>query len=230
MPTISVVIPAYNVEKYLDKCMNSVLNQSFTDFEVLLIDDGAKDSTVQLCDKYAEKDTRVKTYHKKNGGLSDARNYGLERISGKYVTFIDSDDYIDNNYLKYMYDLIVKENAQICMVQGQLLLEEEEPHKFPINIEKCVSTEGAIRMMLLRKRSYTYKLGENYMMFLCGKIFRFPKGQNYEDYVNFASHVFSKATRVAYSDAKLYYYIQRLGSIMHDDCSIKTLNVLIEQS
>ena len=118
MQTISVVIPAYNVEKYLDKCMNSVLNQSFTDFEVLLIDDGAKDSTVQLCDKYAEKDTRVKTYHKKNGGLSDARNYGLERISGKYVTFIDSDDYIDNNYLKYMYDLIVKENAQICMVQG----------------------------------------------------------------------------------------------------------------
>ena len=94
MPTISVIIPAYNVEKYLDKCMNSVLNQSFTDFEVLLIDDGAKDSTVQLCDKYAEKDTRVKTYHKKNGGLSDARNYGLERISGKYVTFIDSDDYI----------------------------------------------------------------------------------------------------------------------------------------
>lgn len=92
MPTISVIIPAYNVEKYLDKCMNSVLNQSFTDFEVLLIDDGAKDSTVQLCDKYAEKDTRVKTYHKKNGGLSDARNYGLERISGKYVTFIDSDD------------------------------------------------------------------------------------------------------------------------------------------
>ncbi len=84
-----------------------------------------------------KKDTRVKTYHKKNGGLSDARNYGLERISGKYVTFIDSDDYIDDNYLKYMYDLILKENAQICMVQGQLLLENEEPHKFPINVEKC---------------------------------------------------------------------------------------------
>ena len=176
MPTISVVIPAYNVEKYLDKCMNSVLNQSFTDFEVLLIDDGAKDSTVQLCDKYAEKDTRVKTYHKKNGGLSDARNYGLERISGKYVTFIDSDDYIDNNYLKYMYDLIVKENAQICMVQGQLLLEEEEPHKFPINIEKCVSTEEAIRMMLLRREA-THTSWGNYMMFLCGKIFVFLKAK-----------------------------------------------------
>ena len=224
MPTISVIIPAYNVEKYLDKCMNSVLNQSFTDFEVLLIDDGAKDSTVQLCDKYAEKDTRVKTYHKKNGGLSDARNYGLERISGKYVTFIDSDDYIDDNYLKYMYDLILKENAQICMVQGQLLLENEEPHKFPINVEKCVSTEEAIRMMLLRKEATHTSWGKLYDVSLWENI-RFPKGQNYEDYAT-TYHVFSKATRVAYSDAKLYYYIQRLGSIMHDDCSIKTLSVL----
>lgn len=208
MPTISVIIPAYNVEKYLDKCMNSVLNQSFTDFEVLLIDDGAKDSTVQLCDKYAEKDTRVKTYHKKNGGLSDARNYGLERISGKYVTFIDSDDYIDDNYLKYMYDLILKENAQICMVQGQLLLENEEPHKFPINVEKCVSTEEAIRMMLLRKEATHTSWGKLYDVSLWENI-RFPKGQNYEDYAT-TYHVFSKATRVVYSDAKLYYYIQRL--------------------
>ena len=224
MPTISVIIPAYSVEKYLDKCMNSVLNQSFTDFEVLLIDDGAKDSTVQLCDKYAEKDTRVKTYHKKNGGLSDARNYGLERISGKYVTFIDSDDYIDDNYLKYMYDLILKENAQICMVQGQLLLENEEPHKFPINVEKCVSTEEAIRMMLLRKEATHTSWGKLYDVSLWENI-RFPKGQNYEDYAT-TYHVFSKATRVVYSDAKLYYYIQRLGSIMHDACSIKTLSVL----
>lgn len=193
MPTISVIIPAYNVEKYLDKCMNSVLNQSFTDFEVLLIDDGAKDSTVQLCDKYAEKDTRVKTYHKKNGGLSDARNYGLERISGKYVTFIDSDDYIDDNYLKYMYDLILKENAQICMVQGQLLLENEEPHKFPINVEKCVSTEEALRWGYLEKKLHT-QVGENYMTFLCGENIRFPKGQNYEDYAT-TYHVFSEGNK-----------------------------------
>lgn len=168
--------------------------------------------------------TRVKTYHKKNGGLSDARNYGLERISGKYVTFIDSDDYIDDNYLKYMYDLILKENAQICMVQGQLLLENEEPHKFPINVEKCVSTEEAIRMMLLRKEATHTSWGKLYDVSLWENI-RFPKGQNYEDYAT-TYHVFSKATRVVYSDAKLYYYIQRLGSIMHDACSIKTLSVL----
>lgn len=123
-----------------------------------------------------------------------------------------------------MYDLIVKENAQICMVQGQLLLEEEEPHKFPINIEKCVSTEEAIRMMLLRREATHTSWGKLYDVSLWKNI-RFPKGQNYEDYAT-TYHVFSKATRVAYSDAKLYYYIQRLGSIMHDDCSIKTLSVL----
>lgn len=141
-----------------------------------------------------------------------------------YVTFIDSDDYIDDNYLKYMYDLILKENAQICMVQGQLLLENEEPHKFPINVEKCVSTEEAIRMMLLRKEATHTSWGKLYDVSLWENI-RFPKGQNYEDYAT-TYHVFSKATRVVYSDAKLYYYIQRLGSIMHDACSIKTLSVL----
>ena len=102
MPEISIIVPAYNVEKYLDKCMKSILSQTFEDFEVLLIDDGSKDSTPQICDKYAALDSRVKAYHKKNGGLPDARNYGLDRMSGKYVTFIDSDDFIDVNYLKYM--------------------------------------------------------------------------------------------------------------------------------
>lgn len=126
MPKISIIIPAYNVEKYLDKCMESILNQRFNDFEILLIDDGAKDSTPQICDKYASLDPRVKVYHKENGGLSDARNYGLDRMSGKYVTFIDSDDYVDLNYLGYMYDLLKEKKAQIAIVQGQVILETEK--------------------------------------------------------------------------------------------------------
>ena len=86
MPEISIIVPAYNVEKYLDKCMKSILSQTFEDFEVLLIDDGSKDTTPKICDKYAALDSRVKAYHKKNGGLSDARNYGLDRMSGKNGT------------------------------------------------------------------------------------------------------------------------------------------------
>ncbi|MFR1286999.1 MAG: glycosyltransferase family 2 protein [Subdoligranulum sp.] len=108
-PLISVIVPAYNVEKFIGKCIDSILRQSFKDFEVLLIDDGAKDSTPEICDACAKKDSRIKVYHKENGGLSDARNYGIDRMQGKYVTFIDSDDYVDSGYFEYLYGLITQE-------------------------------------------------------------------------------------------------------------------------
>ena len=134
MPTISVIIPAYNVEKYLDKCMNSVLNQSFTDFEVLLIDDGAKDSTVQLCDKYAEKDTRVKTYHKKNGGLSDDAMYELR---GKNVTIIGGEAAIS----KAEEEEIGLEAESVARIAGKnrqetnaLIIEKYYDSKFASNV------------------------------------------------------------------------------------------------
>lgn len=224
MPEISVIVPAYNVEKYLDKCMKSILDQTFEDFEVLLIDDGAKDTTPQICDKYAVQDSRVKVYHKINGGLSDARNYGLDRMSGKYVTFIDSDDSVDVNYLGYMYDLLKKNNAQIAIVQGQVLLETEKPLETKATKEKTLKTVDAVRMMLLRRDATHTSWGKLYDAALWEKI-RFPKGQNYEDYAT-TYNVFAQADTVAYSDAGLYFYIQRTGSIMHDACSLKTLSVL----
>lgn len=224
MPEISIIIPAYNVEKYLDKCMESILNQRFNDFEILLIDDGAKDSTPQICDKYASLDPRVKVYHKENGGLSDARNYGLDRMSGKYVTFIDSDDYVDLNYLGYMYDLLKEKKAQIAIAQGQVILETEKPSEIKATEEKAIKAEDAVRMMLLRREATHTSWGKLYDATLWGKI-RFPKGQNYEDYAT-TYYVFAQANIVAYSNAGLYFYIQRTGSIMHDTCSLKTLSVL----
>ena len=224
MPEISVIIPAYNVEKYLEKCMESVLGQRFNDFEILLIDDGAKDRTPQICDKYASLDTRVKVYHKENGGLSDARNYGLDRMSGRYVTFIDSDDYVDLNYLGYMFDLIKEKKAQIAIVQGQVLLEKEKPLEIKETEEKVIKAEDAVRMMLLRREATHTSWGKLYDATLWKKI-RFPKGQNYEDYAT-TYCVFAQANVVAYSNAGLYFYIQRKGSIMHDTCSLKTLSVL----
>ena len=213
MPEISIIVPAYNVEKYLDKCMKSILSQTFEDFEVLLIDDGSK-----------ALDSRVKAYHKKNGGLSDARNYGLDRMSGKYVTFIDSDDFIDVNYLKYMYYLVKKNNAQIAIVQGQVLLETEKPIDDKATEEKVLKTVDAVRMMLLRRDATHTSWGKLFNTKLWETI-RFPKGQNYEDYAT-TYYVFAQADTVAYSNARLYFYIQRTGSIMHDVCSEKTLSVL----
>lgn len=97
-PKISVIVPVYNVEKYLRRCIDSILAQTFTDFELLLIDDGSKDNSRDLCDGYAMKDERVRVFHKKNGGVSSARNLGLDNAKGEWVSFVDADDYLDNCY------------------------------------------------------------------------------------------------------------------------------------
>ena len=100
IPKISVIIPVYNTEKFLHRCIDSILTQTYTDFELLLIDDGSKDSSGSICDEYAEKDSRVRVFHKENGGVSSARNLGLDNAWGEWITFVDSDDYIEENFLK----------------------------------------------------------------------------------------------------------------------------------
>lgn len=99
MPEVSVIVPVYNIEPYLRECIESILRQSYTDFEVLLVDDGSTDSSGAICDEYAEKDSRVKVFHKANGGVSSARNLGLENAKGEWVAFVDSDDWLERNYL-----------------------------------------------------------------------------------------------------------------------------------
>lgn len=103
MPKISVIVPVYNTEKYLHRCIDSILAQTFTDFELLLIDDGSKDNSGAICDEYAAKDQRVRVFHKKNGGVSSARNLGLDNAQGEWITFVDSDDWLQRNYLNSLY-------------------------------------------------------------------------------------------------------------------------------
>lgn len=97
-PKISIIVPVYNAERYLHRCIESILAQTFKDFELLLIDDGSKDNSGYICNEYAGKDERVKVWHKENGGVSSARNVGLDNVKGEWVTFVDSDDYISSNY------------------------------------------------------------------------------------------------------------------------------------
>ena len=113
---ISVIVPVYNVESCLGKCLDSILEQTYRDFELLLIDDGATDSSGDICERYAKTDERIKVFHKPNGGLSDARNYGIERASGDYLTFIDSDDYIIANYLEVLYKMATENNAEMLNI------------------------------------------------------------------------------------------------------------------
>ena len=111
---ISVVVPVYNVEKYLDRCMNSILNKTYENLEIIMVDDGTKDNCDKMCDEYKNKDPRVKVLHKKNGGLGFARNSGIDLSTGKYILFIDSDDYIESNMVQKLYESIKKYDADIC--------------------------------------------------------------------------------------------------------------------
>lgn len=104
MPKISVIVPVYNVEKYLNRCIDSILNQTFEDFELILVDDGSTDKSLKICDEYKIKDGRIKVIHKKNGGVSSARNTGIDKATGEYITFVDSDDYISNDTLNILLD------------------------------------------------------------------------------------------------------------------------------
>ena len=118
-PTISVVVPVYNVEKYLDRCVESILAQSFSDFELILVDDGSPDRCPVMCDEWAQKDSRISVIHKSNGGLPDARNAGIAKAEGKYMAFVDSDDWVEKDFLQTLYTGIVEHNADVVQCNFQ---------------------------------------------------------------------------------------------------------------
>ena len=114
-PLISVIVPVYNVENYLPRCLDSIINQTYTNLEILLVDDGATDNSGKLCDEYAQKDNRIRVFHKENGGVSSARNMGLDNATGEYIAFVDSDDYIDKCMYEIMLNSSVQNNADIVV-------------------------------------------------------------------------------------------------------------------
>lgn len=136
MPEISVIVPVYKVEKYFDRCVKSILNQTFKDFELILVDDGSPDRCPQMCDEWARKDARIRVVHKKNGGAASARNLGLQIFSGKYVLFVDSDDTIPCDAMGKMYDYAQQYDCDI--VEGQMCIVREEAGKEIREVKKNV--------------------------------------------------------------------------------------------
>ena len=224
-PLISVIVPAYNVEKFIGKCIDSILRQSFKDFEVLLIDDGAKDSTPEICDACAKKDSRIKVYHKENGGLSDARNYGIDRMQGKYVTFIDSDDYVDSGYFEYLYGLITQEeDIQIAICGKKSVREDENASPDPETFHEIITGERAVQKMLCGHGSGHSAWGKLYSANLW-KTVRYPKGKIYEDNAT-TYRVIALVDKAAWGNAAMYFYVQHIESIMHQKCSRRSLSLV----
>ncbi len=215
-PVISVIVPVYNVEEYLSECVESILAQSFEQFELILVDDGSSDNGGKICDDYKEKDSRIRVVHKKNGGLSDARNKGIDLARGEFITFIDSDDIVYKDYLKYLYDASQKYDADI--VQGQITSRFEElgavgkdRHQQEFDV-RIFSGEEAIRDYLTYRTHYsnsTFKLIKRVLF----EGVRFPVGKLSEDEYTTYKLVL-KSKRDVCLPKYIYYYRLREGSIV----------------
>lgn len=213
---VSIIIPVYNIEEYIDRCMNSVLNQTYHNLEILLIDDGSTDLSGEKCKYWTKKDNRVKYFHKKNGGLSDARNYALDRVTGKYVTFIDGDDFVAKDFIEIMHRLLVDNKSDISVCINTLYYDNDKlSHVYLKHNGKFIETKDKFSM--LEEMLYQKKFDTN----ACIKMFktklfkeiRFPEGKLYED-LDTIYKVFLKADKITYINKELYYYYQRSSSIV----------------
>lgn len=210
---ISVVVPVYKVEKYLDKCVQSILAQTYKDFELILVDDGSPDGCPKMCDDYKTQDSRVRVLHKKNGGLSDARNAGTAIAKGNYITYIDSDDYVSGDYLKTLISLIKDNNADIAVTGIELFLEDKEPNKSNTSKVYLYSKEEALEKMFYQDTLDTSACAM-LLPINIAKNYPFPVGKYHED--EFTTYKFYSAVdTVAVTTQKQYFYLQRPGSIMH---------------
>ncbi len=227
-PLISIIIPVYNVEKYIDKCIMSVLQQTYTNIEIYLVDDGSTDKSGSICDQYAKKDSRIIVIHKENGGLSSARNAALDVIHGEYITFVDSDDFVSDNYVAFLYEILQKESADVSVCQmfeffDETGLSDDNLHK--TEIVNPMSSKEAITKFLLQKNLYASAWGKLYRKEIFEQI-RYPVGYYYED-MAIIHKIFMLANRIAYSESQNYYYRQRKDGIMRQKFNSKKLHRII---
>ena len=225
---ISVVVPVYNVEKYLDKCVESILGQTYKKIEIILVDDGSTDNSGIKCDEWSKKDDRISVIHKENGGLSDARNVGMNVANGVYITFVDSDDFLDLEYLEKLYNFIVEEKADIGVCNPYYYYESSRIEKrYHIVGKKIVDDALSMTIRLLYQKQYdTSAWGKLYRtkLFKENKIY-YPKGKLYEDIAT-TYKVFLKANKIAFLNQELYYYRQRDDSIMRKEFNIKEMDYI----
>ena len=222
---ISIIVPVYKVEKYLEKCVKSILNQTYTNLEIILVNDGSPDECGRLCDKLAKVDDRIKVFHKENGGLSDARNYGVERASGEYIGFVDSDDYIHENMYEKLYEAIKKSGTKIseCGVT-RVYKNKLRPHY-----------EGEDYFSILDKQEYLEEYLENRRLYgsawcklihkdLAKKI-KFPIGKIYED-AFYTLELLENVDKFTIISGNYYYYFIRENSITTRPFSSKDMDYI----
>lgn len=233
---VSVIIPIYGVEPYLDRCVHSVVNQTYRDLEIILVDDGGKDQCPVMCDAWAERDSRVRVIHKPNGGLSSARNAGLDVAVGEFIAFVDGDDYVEPGYIAIMADAMrdVQVDLAMCSVFHEDIDDRAVAQTAPVRREEYAPVTDIRRtcsgLDCMRQRG-----DENGMdnVVAWNKLYRrslwdgirYPLGKIHED--EFVTYrIFGRARAAVLLPERLYHYIERDGSIVHSRYTLRSLDII----
>lgn len=228
-PLVSVIVPVYNVEPYLRECVDSIIAQTYFNLEIILVDDGSPDKCPEICDEYAKKDNRVKVIHQNNGGLAHARNVGIANSNGEYLTFVDSDDYVSNDYVESLYKGLIESEADISIAS---LIAFKESESFGVALKRTPFVEVTKKDYF---KEYVSIKAEKSMPFITAwnklykkELFReikYPKGKLYED--AFTTYkLIDKAKKIVYSTTKLYYYRLNPQSILGQSFKEKHLEMV----
>ena len=226
LPKVSIIVPIYNVEKYLRKCVNSLINQSYKNIEIILVDDGGKDACSNICDEYNNYYDYIKVIHKKNGGLSDARNAGIDIATGEYIFFVDSDDYIFKKTIEIMIEKAIKYKVDIveCEVLyvSEMVNDPFENVKEEYKIDLYSHDEAVNKILnydfkiMAWNKLYSKRLFEN---------IRYPIGKLHEDEFT-TPYLVDKCNKYCKISIPLYAYVQRNNSIMSAEFNIRRLDII----
>ena len=224
-PLISIIVPVYRVEKYLDRCVQSIADQAYTNLEIILVDDGSPDHCPAICEAWAAKDSRVKVIHKENGGLSDARNAGMAIATGDLIGFVDSDDYIAPDMYQLLYENMVENQSDISACGVEMVWNDGTPTKM-LTKAGCYVMETLEAMQAVVEESWLkqpvwYKLYKTCLV----RDIPFPVGKYHED-VFWSYQAVGRARKVSVFDTPCYFYLQREGSIMGEGYSLRRLDAL----
>ena len=215
-PLISIIIPCFNAEKTLEKCLESVVQQSYANLEIIIIDDGSTDETSLIYNKFQSNDERILVLKQQNSGVSKARNTGVKAATGDYICFVDSDDWAELNYCSELYSLLVGENADISIVEASY--EDENGNVLcskPISDEKIFDGNRALVLLLDDQEIQSHPWGKLFKADNLKNV-HFPENLKcFEDYSTLFK-IFNKAVKVVKSNKKLYHYIQREDSLSHN--------------
>ena len=224
---ISVIVPVYKVEDYLERCVDSLLNQTYQNIELILVDDGSPDCCGKLCDEYACKDSRIRVIHKKNGGLSDARNVAISLVEGDYVSFVDSDDWVSPFYLENLYNAIKKSDSDMAVSWFENVFDNKTIISEPSNelrFYECLGPVACLKKLLYQNGVEVSAWGKLYKRSVIQSL-RYPVGKLYED-IPVTYEAIKRSNTIAVIGNIDYYYFQRVKSIQNEMFSVRKLDAV----